>query len=1199
MFFSTIFTSVVFKTYLLPVMQSIIASWLYEKGQKIFSGSKNVDTVSFDESIEEALSRAIKKTSWLSENMDIHSESKYYKMALLSHLADMEPEDRLRYVNKDLFESFREELKKSPHALRHLTFELILKCKKQQQESLELLKDIGKITKETFENTERILEEQHKANDKLDRIGKSVDEILEIHDKATPHTLNQNEIHAIKTKTDELNQEFYFSMPKDTYMDLIPRILYSGRSMNVETLLNDNWELNTPHLFLMGDGGMGKTTLMLNYCKKSSLPVVYLSANYLMSKELTICNYCETFVFEGNQSKFNNYCLSKQDRASLLIIIDGLNEVDGTVENKIVQEIQKLTRYKGIQFIVTSRTDFTVRYPNLRGFVRADLLPLDEEVIKNYFTTNEWNSILKQPTLTILLSNPMMLTIYKMFCSIYEKYRNIEFLDWKLPVNNKSDLLHNYYVAQVALMMNRDDADGSQVMMAATIVEVILPALAYEYERNYCLTKSNEDFRIIIDSYLNQDVLRYEKSDTIKEYYRLKQVGKLDIDTVFDMLVSDLNLMGRLKGSTFFYHQIYRDYLSAQWIIRQTNKNKEIETIWNKRRLSFPVMEHIRNCSGKYWDGIAKIVHHAGVGRTDSSILIENMVDCFTIAPNAGMADYSELDLTNITLPDILEPNGKVSLSNAAISYKTLGISNDVQPIYYNLSFTRDCKYLAACSEATLFIFRLLDGVMVLRHEINSLISSIACGKDTVLVNANGLHVYRLHEDWEYKGALTSNNGQITRGLKKAIIVKDTLHLHYSNHLNSYSLEKCNLIEGCNDCLDKSSIVNGDDVTSIRRTIDLRRIREDDNMVVQEVSIQGINAISKRDGSLIVKNGDEVINVLVKGQATICDASISDDGGIVATLENTIVNEEKRIFLWNLNLRKRVGVLRCSQNVKNIYLSNNGKWIICVMDDKTIVYEVSSGNIVFETSDSFVSNRDGQLTTYEDNVLLRTRQSELVLYNIVSQQTCIVKKNSFPPKGLACFLRNGDVAVVDDKRILVNLPSERNGKLLELVPGLSSIKALHAFKNQPFIAVACTNNIVSIYHTGTGQRTRKLDSIVAAEIVSPHPSETILARSDGKRKIVIHEYYEKTIYGKKRGWWRDHSINNQNLNNSKILDLAFNVNGHHLVSVMKNGKLLFFNERDGSYNTSFQIITAFNPEAYDFSNVKCSNELRQIINWNI
>ena len=140
------------------------------------------------------------------------------------------------------------------------------------------------------------------------------------------------------------------------------------------------------------------------------------------------------------------------------------------------------------------------------------------------------------------------------------------------------------------------------------------------------------------------------------------------------------------------------------------------------------------------------------------------------------------------------------------------------------------------------------------------------------------------------------------------------------------------------------------------------------------------------------------------------------------------------------------------------------------------------------------------------------------------------QEKRIPTKGSGLFLRNGDVAVVDDKRRFVHLPSERNGKLLKLVPDFSSIKALHAFKNQPFIAVACTNNIVSIYHTGTGQRTRKLDSIVAAEIVSPHPSETILARSDSKRKIVIHEYYEKTIYGKERGWWREHSINNQNLN---------------------------------------------------------------------
>lgn len=1199
MFLYSILTSTFLKTFLLPVMQSIIASWLYEQGQKVFSGDKEAYTVSFDESIEDALSRAIKRTSWLSKSLDIHSESKYYKKALLSHLAEMEPEDRLKYVNKDLLKSFREELKKSPNAMRHLTLELIIKCNKQQKESLELLRDIGKITKEIFDNTEKILKEQYNANDKLDSIGKSVDEILEKQEKAAPHSLTEVEIHAVKTKAEELNQDFYFSIPQKTCVDLIPRILYSDKRMNVESLLKENWELNTPHLFLMGDGGMGKTTLLLDYCKKSSLPVIYLSANYLMSKGLTIREYCDSFVFEGDQSRFNNYCLLRQDKASLLIIVDGLNEVDGNVECKMLHEIQKLTLYKGIQFIVASRTDFTMRHPNLRGFVRADLLPLEEGVVKNYFTVNEWNTIKWQPTLVKLLGNPMMLTIYKMFCSIYDKYKDVEYLDWRLPVNNKSDLLHNYYVAQIALMMNREDDDGSQVLLAAIIVEVILPALAYEYERNYCLSKSNRECREIVECYLNYAIQNYEKTDAIKEYYRLREEVHFDITSIIDMLVHDLNLMGRLKDSTFFYHQIYRDYLSAQWIIRQTNNNTDVENIWNKRLLPYPVMEHIRNCSGKYWDGIAKIVHLAGGGRTDASILIENLVDCFTVAPNVGIADFSELDLTNITLPDILEHKGKVSLSNATISHKTLGMSDEIQPIYYNLSFTHDCKYLAACNDVTIFIFRLLDGITVLRHQFDHLISSIACGTDTVLVNANGLHVFRLYQDWEYIGALTSNNEQITRGLKKGIIVKDTLHLLYSNRRDSYSLIECNLIESSNDCLEKRTIVNGDNVTSIRKTIDLKRIRENDDMIVEEVSCNGLNAKSQRNGSLIVKNGEEVISVLVKGQATIGDASISDDGGMVATLENTVINNEKRIFLWNLNLRKRVGVLRCPQNVTNIYLSDNGKWIICILDNETIVYEVSSGKKVLETSDSFVSNRDGKLSTYEDNVLLRTEHSELVSYNIVSHETNIVNKKTFSSNGLACFLRNGEVAIVDDRRIIVKFRSEKNGRPLQLEPDYASINALHAFKSQPFIAVACNNNRVSIYHTGTGQRTRKLDNAIVAKIVSPHPSDTLLARSDGKRKIVIHEYYEKTLYGKNCGWWKDHSINCQKLNNSKILDLAFNVNNHQLVSVMKNGKLLFFDERNGTYITSFQIITAFNPDAYDFSNVKCPNELRQIIEWNI
>jgi len=59
-------------------------------------------------------------------------------------------------------------------------------------------------------------------------------------------------------------------------------------------------------------------------------------------------------------------------------------------------------------------------------------------------------------------------------------------------------------------------------------------------------------------------------------------------------------------------------------------------------------MEHIRNLSGRYWDGLAKQVHEAGKNRTDAFHLTGNLLDCFPYTEHSGYPDYSDLDLRGL-----------------------------------------------------------------------------------------------------------------------------------------------------------------------------------------------------------------------------------------------------------------------------------------------------------------------------------------------------------------------------------------------------------------------------------------------------------------------------------------------------------------------------------------------------------------------
>ena len=75
-------------------------------------------------------------------------------------------------------------------------------------------------------------------------------------------------------------------------------------------------------------------------------------------------------------------------------------------------------------------------------------------------------------------------------------------------------------------------------------------------------------------------------------------------------------------------------------------------------------------------------------------------------------------------------------------------------------------------------------------------------------------------------------------------------------------------------------------------------------------------------------------------------------------------------------------------------------------------------------------------------------------------------------------------------------------KTLRLNSEKSPIRNVHAFKTQPFMAVVTANGRVSMYHTGTGQRTRILTASVGHRIVAFHPQQNVLSFSDGNRQLA-------------------------------------------------------------------------------------------------
>ena len=201
---------------------------------------------------------------------------------------------------------------------------------------------------------------------------------------------------------------------------ILPRI-EGVEEDSLKEVLSHAWITEKPHLILLANGGMGKTTMLLNMCENSENVNLYIPAERLVAMRMGIKSYCVRSLFDGDEARFEEFCGVKYSQPSLVLLVDGLNEIDAKTERDFINEIKALNLLKGIQFVVSSRTNFTARY-SMTGYSVRQLIPLSDEQIETVFSAEEWSGIKDTFTLHKLLSNPMMVTMYKEICPIIKQY---------------------------------------------------------------------------------------------------------------------------------------------------------------------------------------------------------------------------------------------------------------------------------------------------------------------------------------------------------------------------------------------------------------------------------------------------------------------------------------------------------------------------------------------------------------------------------------------------------------------------------------------------------------------------------------------------------------------------------------------------------------------------------------------------------
>ena len=567
----------------------------------------------------------------------------------------------------------------------------------------------------------------------------------------------------------------------------------------------------------------------------------------------------------------------------------------------------------------------------------------------------------------------------------------------------------------------------------------------------------------------------------------------------------------------------------------------------------------------------------------------------------SGYPDYSELDLRGLQIPGAQKaPTGCISLKGARIDETSIGKSSSKLRQFTHLRFSEGNKFLAAASNGRVYVFSLQTDEKPFVYSISGGISRLSFVGQYLFVSIDGLnasiHVFKRNEAWFYIGELKNPDeahcSLFNNRFRIAIFKEDVLHFYYNNREMRFSLVDCRRIYNHQQQHAWETPVQGIDVSFLLEKDRQRRNRN--NGTLWRTENNGLKAVSTIDGGLVITSGVEIQHVLARGITLLKDGAISGDGKCAVTLSYDLEDGKRKTQIWDLDKKMRVGEMLCPGIIEKIHMSEDGTFIIGETGTDSWVYNQKTGTEEW-FSGHFVSNQHGKISTYGTKVLRKNKENDLYLYDLENGET---HETGNPCKNvrLACFMSDGSIAVVGNNVRRVKFKNIRTGHYSEVNSQNSPVIGISSFKNEPFIAVATQDNIISIYHIGDCMRKKIFDKTGGNYLMVVSPENTVIACSNGQKSLQTFNYYEKVAGGKKMGWWYPNPYSTEDpAIKGDILDLSFNTENKELVVILSNGQIMFCHEKYCRFHGATDIITNFNVSAYDFRGCICDATVREQI----
>lgn len=946
--------------------------------------------------------------------------------------------------------------------------------------------------------------------------------------------------------------------------------------------LRDAWQ-KSENLVLIADGGMGKTTRLLAACDAlDDKAAVYIPLERTEPKNL-IRDVCRALFADSSEEQLYRLAKDRHSCPDLYLFLDGMNEVDGTREKEFVAIIRHIiSNYPGIQFVIASRSNFTERY-RVEGICVGRIEPLRQEQIQTLFSEDEWESIQTNPPLQKLIQNPLMATLYKHISP--ELGIQKEYIDWIENISNETELIFDYYLSQIALCLSKQE---DQLINVTQYIRRCLPYIAFCFERESKHTMPLHTFRRILDAAVRLD---WDDSiDAIRREMRIREPSELTSFDLEDYLFHVSHLMYQAEGVVSFPHQIHRDYLSAVWL----TKTQDLLDCWNERIITTTVSNHVRMLSGKdYWNNLANAITDCARDRDDCLNLLTNVINTFPYTADSGLPDFSRLDFRGIRIPDYAYIGEKIRLNRTKIDEYSIGGEAGDITLLRGLSFSPDMEYLAGIAGHEVILYSMDTGLKVLKAAVYPDLRQVGRASTRFSLDSRFLFIkkrqdmiiFRKTEDgWRRVGEISR---VFERKPRHAIIHDGVLSFYYTNRIRSYSLENAMLVENLEARHPYENTAEGEDIMKTASA----SVQVGAEEYSAAVSADGqYKAICYQDGKTVVQyQGGKILHNLDYGKGVLKTAAISKDGNRAVTLSANIYGGKRRIQLWDLDNRKKDSERFCTSDTESVYLTDHGDWIIGFEGGRTWVWNWEKPDRKFYRSERFISETERGLTTYGNCLLTQSEDGTLQEFNLDDQSLRSLGK--YGSIQYATVLPGEAVATVDYQGRYVQFKSITSNQMLKINREQSKIKNVHAFKTQPFISVVTANGLISIYHIGTGQRTRKLTPSTGYRLVAFHPTQNVFSFSDGNKRLETFRYFEWMAGQRPRGKWCGPERPDFEID-GRVIAIGFNTVQQEQIVIETNGKITYMRDKFCDYRSQTRVITNFSVDGYDFHGVLCDQRIK-------